>query len=77
MAEPAPRRGLCGAGFDAVVVKVRDSQVANRPVHVAIGVGLAGDRYVLGLWLGPTGGEGATQWAAMPAEPQTAASPTR
>ena len=28
-----PRRGLCGAGFDAVVVKVRDSGVADRRVE--------------------------------------------
>ena len=51
--------------IDAIVVKAGDSQVANRPVHVAIGVDLAGDRDVLGLWLGPAGGEGAKQWAAM------------
>ncbi len=51
--------------IDAITVKVRDSQVANRPVYVAIGVDLAGERDVLGLWLGPTGGEGAKQWAAM------------
>ena len=51
--------------IDAIVVKVRDAQVANRPVYVAIGVDLAGERDVLGLWLGPTGGEGAKQWAAM------------
>ena len=51
--------------IDAIVVKVRDSQVANRPVYVAIGVDLAGGRDVLGLWLGPAGGEGAKQWAAM------------
>ena len=54
--------------IDAIVVKAGDSQVANRPVHVAIGVDLQGERDVGGLWLGPTGGEGATQWAAMPAE---------
>ena len=47
--------------IDAIVVKVRDAQVANRPVYVAIGVTLAGERDVLGLWLGPTGGEGAKQ----------------
>ena len=35
---------------------------ANRPVYVAIGVNLDGERDVLGLWLGPTGGEGAKQW---------------
>ena len=54
------RRRVSGAGFDAIVVKVRDSQVADRPVYVAIGVDLAGERDVLGLWLGPAGGEGAT-----------------
>ena len=51
--------------IDAIVVKVRDSQVANRPVYVAIGVNLDGERDVLGLWLGPTGGEGAKQWMTM------------
>ena len=51
--------------IDAIVVKVRDAQVANRPVYVAIGVDLAGERDVLGLWLGPSGGEGAKQWATM------------
>jgi putative transposase len=47
------------------MIKVRDAQVANRPVYVAIGVNLDGDRDVLGLWLGPTGGEGAKQWMTM------------
>lgn len=51
--------------IDAIVIKVRDAQVANRPVYVAIGVNLAGERDVLGMWLGPTGGEGAKQWATM------------
>jgi putative transposase len=51
--------------IDAIVVKVRDSQVANRPVYVAIGVNLDGERDVLGMWLGPSGGEGAKQWATM------------
>ena len=51
--------------IDAIVVKVRDAQVANRPVYVAIGVNLDGDREVLGLWLGPSGGEGAKQWMTM------------
>ena len=44
--------------IDAIVIKVRDAQVANRPVYVALGVNLDGERDVLGLWLGPTGGEG-------------------
>jgi transposase-like protein len=51
--------------IDAIVIKVRGSQVANRPVYVAIGVNLDGERDVLGLWLGPSGGEGAKQWATM------------
>ena len=51
--------------IDCLVIKVRGSQVANRPVYVAIGVNLDGERDVLGLWLGPTGGEGAKQWATM------------
>jgi transposase-like protein len=50
---------------DCLVIKVRGSQVANRPVYVAIGVNLEGERDVLGLWLGPVGGEGAKQWATM------------
>ena len=51
--------------IDAIVIKVRDSQVANRPVYVAIGVDMEGQRDVLGMWLGPSGGEGAKQWASM------------
>jgi transposase-like protein len=44
--------------IDAIVVKVRDGQVANRPIYAAIGVTLGGEKDVLGLWAG-TGGEGA------------------
>ena len=44
--------------IDAIMVKVRDGQVANRPIYAAIGVTLQGDKDVLGLWAG-TGGEGA------------------
>jgi putative transposase len=51
--------------IDAIVIKVRDTQVANRPVYVAIGVNMDGERDVLGLWLGPSGGEGAKQWMTM------------
>ena len=43
--------------IDAIVVKVRDGQVANRPFYAAIGVTLGGERDILGLWAG-TGGEG-------------------
>jgi len=51
--------------IDAIFIKVRDAQVANRPVYVAIGVNMDGERDVLGMWLGPTGGEGAKQWMTM------------
>jgi putative transposase len=50
--------------IDAVVVKIRDGQVANRPIYAAIGVTLAGERDILGLWAG-TGGEGAKFWMAV------------
>jgi putative transposase len=50
--------------IDAIRVKVRDGQVANRPVYAAIGVTLAGDKDVLGLWAG-TGGEGAKFWMSV------------
>jgi hypothetical protein len=44
--------------IDAIVVKIRDGQVANRPIYVAMGINLDGERDVLGLWVGPTGGDG-------------------
>jgi transposase-like protein len=45
--------------IDAIVVSIRNGQVANRPIYVAIGINLEGERDVLGLWVGPAGGEGA------------------
>ncbi len=48
---------------DAIVVKIRDGAVANRPVYIAVGVSADGERDVLGMWAG-TGGEGAKQWLA-------------
>ena len=50
--------------IDAVMVKVRDGQVANRPVYAAIGVSLEGERDILGLWAG-SGGEGAKFWMSV------------
>ena len=50
--------------IDAIIVKVRDGQVANRPVYAAIGVTLAGEKDILGLWAG-TGGEGAKFWMSV------------
>jgi putative transposase len=48
--------------IDAIFVKVRDGQVANRPFYAAIGVDLAGHKDVLGLWAGSGGGESAKFW---------------
>ena len=50
--------------LDAIMVKVRDGQVANRPVYAAIGVTVDGRKVVLGLWMG-TGGEGAKFWLSV------------
>jgi transposase-like protein len=47
--------------IDAIIVKIRDGQVGNRPVYVAVGISIDGQRDVLGMWVG-TGGEGAKQW---------------
>jgi transposase-like protein len=47
--------------IDAMVVKIRDGQVTNRPIYTAIGVTTDGRREILGLWAG-TGGEGAKFW---------------
>jgi transposase-like protein len=47
--------------IDALVVKIRDGQVTNRPVYSAIGVTVEGERDILGLWVG-NGGEGAKFW---------------
>lgn len=49
--------------IDAIVVKVRDGQVANRPVYAVIGVTVEGHKDVLGLWMGT--GEGAKFWMSV------------
>ena len=50
--------------IDAVHVKVRDGQVTNRPMYVAIGVTVNGERDILGIWAGE-GGEGAKFWLSV------------
>lgn len=47
--------------IDALVVKVRDGQVTNKPFYVVIGVTTGGERDILGIWAGD-GGEGAKFW---------------
>ena len=60
--------------IDAIVVKVRDGQVANRPVYAAMGVAPGGEKDILGLWAGP-GGEGAF-WMSVLTDLRTAGSGT-
>lgn len=50
--------------IDAIVVKIRDGQVANRPIYAAIGVTISGEKDILGLWAG-NGGEGAKFWMSV------------
>jgi len=47
---------------DALMVKIRDGVVTNRPVYLAIGIDCEGAKQVLGLWVGPTTGESAKFW---------------
>src|SRR4029453_12473094 len=62
---PRPLDAVYVAVFiDAIVVKVRDGQVANRPVYATIGVTVDGRKDVLGLWAG-VGGEGAKFWMSV------------
>jgi putative transposase len=49
--------------IDAINVKIREGQVANRPIYLALGVTVDGERDMLGLWAGEHGdGEGAKFW---------------
>src|SRR5215213_9783188 len=61
-----PLESVYAAVFlDAINVKVRDGQVANRPVYAAIGVDLEGHKDILGMWFGDGGGESAKFWMAV------------
>jgi transposase-like protein len=51
--------------IDAIMVKVRDGQVGNRPVYAAIGVDLDGHKDILGMWAGDGDGESAKFWMAV------------
>ncbi|CAG7555596.1 unnamed protein product, partial [Fusarium equiseti] len=49
--------------IDCIHVKIREGNVANRPIYVAMGVTVDGTRDILGLWAGEHGdGEGAKYW---------------
>ena len=54
--------------IDALMVKIRDGVVANRPVYLAVGIDTDGAKQVLGMWVGPTTGESAKFWLTVLAE---------
>jgi transposase-like protein len=55
--------------IDVINVKIRDGNVANRPIYVILGVTADGERDIVGLWAGEHGdGEGAKFWLRVLAE---------
>ncbi|TWE29203.1 IS256 family transposase [Prauserella muralis] len=54
--------------IDALMVKIRDGVVANRPVYLAIGIDCEGAKQVLGMWVGASTGESAKFWMSVLAE---------
>ena len=56
MAEAGPgRRASRWSSSTPFNVKIREGQVANRPIYLALGVTVDGERDVLGLWAGKHG----------------------
>lgn len=53
---------------DGIRIKIRDGTVTNRTVYVVMGINMEGERDILGLWVGPTGGESAKFWLGVMAE---------
>src|SRR4051794_18721238 len=54
--------------IDALMVKIRDGVVANRPVYLAIGIDCEGAKKVLGMWVGPSTGESSKFWLTVLSE---------
>ena len=54
--------------IDALMVKIRDGVVTNRPVYLAIGIDCDGAKNMLGLWVGPAAGESAKFWLTVLSE---------
>jgi putative transposase len=54
--------------IDALMVKIRDGVVTNRPACLAIGIDCEGAKQVLGLWVGPPTGESAKFWLSVLSE---------
>jgi len=53
---------------DALMIKIRDGMVTNRPAYLAVGVDLEGRKHVLGIWIGDSDGEGAKFWLSVLSE---------
>jgi transposase-like protein len=53
---------------DGIRIKIRDGAVTNRVVYVVMGINLDGDRDILGLWVGPSGGESPKFWLSVMTE---------
>ena len=51
--------------IDALMIKIRDGIVTNRPAYLAVGVDLEGRKHVLGIWIGDSKGEGAKYWLSV------------
>ncbi|GGX56989.1 hypothetical protein GCM10010341_91650 [Streptomyces noursei] len=49
---------------DAINVKIRDGQAANRPVYAVMAMTTEGHRDILGIWAGDGGGD-AKYWLSM------------
>lgn len=50
---------------DGIRIKIRDGTVANRVVYAVMGINMEGEREILGLWVGPTGGESSKFWLSV------------
>jgi transposase-like protein len=53
---------------DGIRIKIRDGTVTNRVVYVVMGITMDGERDILGLWVGPTGGESPKFWLSVMTE---------
>ena len=53
---------------DGIRIKIRDGTVTNRTVYVVMGINMDGERDILGLWVGPTGGESPKFWLSVMTE---------
>ena len=63
VAQPAAGCGVSSGVHRRHRRKIREGNVANRPIYVALGVTVDGTRDVLGLWAGERGnGEGSNFW---------------